>query len=184
MLGGRLLPLVFTNTGQINVQIPYDIPTGTIQQLIAQRGSKLSVPQPVRIRAAEPAIFSTNSTGSGQGHIYAITSSGQQVLADASNPVTAGDVLVIYCTGLGNVSPAVIAGSAVPSDALRNTVGKVTLTIGGIDASILFGGLTPGLTGLYQVNVRVPSGVAPSNQVPVVLAVDGNPGPALTMAVK
>jgi uncharacterized protein (TIGR03437 family) len=184
VLGGRLLPLVFTVGGQINAQIPYDIPPGTVQQMIAQRGTKLSVPQPVRIRAAEPAIFSTDSSGKGQGHIYAITAAGQQVLADASNPVTAGNVLVIYCTGLGNVDPTVTAGSAVPGDQLRNAIGPVTLTIGGVNASIAFAGLTPGLTGLYQVNVTVPAGIAPGNQVPVVLAVDGAPGPPVTMAVK
>jgi uncharacterized protein (TIGR03437 family) len=184
VLGGRLLPLVFTVGGQINAQIPYDIPPGTVQQMIAQRGARLSVPQPVRIRSAEPAIFSTDSSGKGQGHIYAITAAGLQVLADASNPVTAGNVLVIYCTGLGNVDPAVVAGSAVPGDQLRNAVGPVTLTIGGVNASIAFAGLTPGLTGLYQVNVTVPPGITPGNQVPVVLSVDGSPGPPVTMAVK
>ena len=155
-----------------------------MQQLIAQHGTKLSVPQPIRIRSAEAAIFSTNATGKGQGHIYAISASGQQVLADASNPATGGSVLVIYCTGLGGVSPAAVAGSAVPSDALRNTVNPVTLTIGGVNASVAFAGLTPGLTGLYQVNATVPSGIAAGNQVPVVLAVDGTPGPPVTMAVK
>jgi uncharacterized protein (TIGR03437 family) len=184
LLGGRPLPLVFTSAGQINVQIPYDIPPGTIQQIIAQHGTKLSVPQPVSIRSSEPAIFSTDSSGAGQGHIYVITSSGQQLLANASNPATAGDVLVIYCTGLGNVSPAVTAGTAVPSDALRNTVGQTTLTIGGVNAAVAFAGLTPGLTGLYQVNVTVPAGVTAGNQVPVVLAVDGEPAPPVSMAVK
>jgi hypothetical protein len=45
-----------------------------------------------------------------------------------------------------------------------------------VNASIAFAGLTPGLTGLYQVNVTVPAGITPGNQVPVVLAVDGAPG--------
>jgi uncharacterized protein (TIGR03437 family) len=184
LLGGRLLPLVFTSAGQINVQIPYDLPPGTVQQMIAQRGTQLSVPQPVRIRASEAAVFSTDSTGKGQGHVYHITNAGLQVLADASNPVTAGDVLVIYCTGFGNVSPAVTAGTAVPSDALRNTLDPVTLTIGGVDTQVLFAGLTPGLTGLYQINVVVPTGVTPGSQVPVVVAVDGATGPPVTIAVK
>jgi uncharacterized protein (TIGR03437 family) len=60
----------------------------------------------------------------------------------------------------------------------------VTLTIGGVNASIAFAGLTPGLTGLYQVNATVPPGITPGNQVPVVLSVDGAPGPPVTMAVK
>jgi len=50
--------------------------------------------------------------------------------------------------------------------------------------AVAFAGLTPGLTGLYQVNATVPSGVAAGNQVPVVLAVDGAPDPPVTTAVK
>jgi uncharacterized protein (TIGR03437 family) len=63
-------------------------------------------------------------------------------------------------------------------------VGQTTLTIGGVNAAVAFAGLTPGLTGLYQVNVTVPAGVTAGNQVPVVLAVDGEPAPPVSMAVK
>jgi uncharacterized protein (TIGR03437 family) len=60
----------------------------------------------------------------------------------------------------------------------------VTLTIGGVDAKVVFAGLTPGLTGLYQVNAVVPPGVAPGSQVPVALTIAGVGSPPVTMAVK
>src|SRR5262249_30368320 len=155
-LGGRALPLLFTNDGQINAQVPYDLPPGTTHQLIAKHGNRISAPQPVSVGAAQPAIFSTDSTGKGQGHIYVVPSADQQILADAAAPAKAGDAVVIYCTGLGPVTPPVPAGSAVPTDALRNTTATVTLTIGGVAANVFFAGLTPGLTGLYQINAVVP----------------------------
>ncbi len=37
----------------------------------------------------------------------------------------------------------------------------VTVTIGGARAEVLFAGLAPGLVGVYQVDVRVPEGMAP-----------------------
>ena len=133
---------------------------------------------------ATPAIFTTDGSGKGQGHIYAFPRPGLQVLVDASSPAKAGDALVIYCTGLGSVSPDAVAGSAVPSDALRQTVNPVTLTIGGVNAPVAFAGLTPGLTGLYQVNATVPAGVPVGGQVPVVLNIAGTASPTVTMAVK
>jgi uncharacterized protein (TIGR03437 family) len=181
-LGGRPLPLVFTSDGQINAQLPYDVPPGTSQPLVAQHGNRLSVPQPVSIAGAQPAIFSTDLTGKGQGHIYVIPAPGVQVLADANAPAKPGDILQIYCTGLGPVSPPVTAGAATPSDALRNTATPVTLTIGGAGATVLFAGLTPGFTGLYQINAIVPAGVR--GQVPVTATVGTYSSVPVTMAVQ
>jgi len=44
--------------------------------------------------------------------------------------------------------------------------------------------LTPGLAGLYQVNVAVPAGIAMGDAVPVVLSVAGQSSPAVTIAVR
>jgi uncharacterized protein (TIGR03437 family) len=184
-LAGLPLPLVFTSAGQVNAQIPYPLPMGATLSLIAQRGNRLSVPQAVSLSPAEPAIFTTNLVGTGQGHIYVVPGPGVQVLADVNAPAKAGDVLQIYCTGLGPVSPKVTAGSATPTDALYQTASPVTLTIGGVPVTPLFAGLTPGFTGLYQINAIVPAGVTPDSRVPVVITVGGAyQSPTVTMAVK
>jgi uncharacterized protein (TIGR03437 family) len=184
-LAGLPLPLVFTSAGQVNAQIPYTLPPGATLSLIAQRGNRLSVPQTVSLVVAEPAIFTTNLVGTGQGHIYVVPGPGVQVLADINAPAKAGDVLQIYCTGLGPVSPKVTAGSATPTDTLYQTTNTVTMTIGGVQVTPLFAGLTPGFTGLYQINAIVPAGVMPGDQVPVVITVGGAyQSPTVTMAVK
>ena len=100
------------------------------------------------------------------------------------NPAKAGDALVIYCGGLGEVSPPVDAGAAVPTDQLRNANNTVALTIGGIVAKVVFAGLTPGSAGLYQINAVVPSGVTPGNAVPVVITSGLVRSSTVTMAVK
>src|SRR5580693_10029508 len=51
------------------------------------------------------------------------------------------------------------------------TIAPVAVNIGGIPATVLFAGLTPGYVGLCQVNVIVPSGVTPGTQVPVPVTV-------------
>jgi uncharacterized protein (TIGR03437 family) len=181
VLAGRSLPLHYTSDGQVNALIPYGLEVNTTHQLLVIRGNTLSLPEPVTIAAARPAVFAVNSAGAGQGHIYRAPAN---TLADAAAPVRAGDVVVIYCTGLGPVDPPVEAGQAAPAEPLSQTVHPVSLTIGGRAAMVLFAGLTPGFSGLYQVNAVIPEGIAPGDAVPVVLSVAGQSSPAVTMAAR
>ena len=48
------------------------------------------------------------------------------------------------------------------STTIYHTTANVTVTIGGVSGPALFSGLTPTFAALYQVNVQVPSGIAPA----------------------
>ena len=182
LFAGQPLPLVFISPGQVNAMVPYLIAPGVTFQLVAQKGNRLSLPQPVTVAAAEPAIFTTDSSGTGQGHIYVYVTAAEQDLAGPARPAKTGDILIIYCAGLGAVVPAIDAGVAV--DRLTQTVNPVSVTIAGVPSSVLFAGLAPGFTGLYQVNVMVPPGVFPGSGIPVVLSVAGVSSPPVTMSVQ
>jgi uncharacterized protein (TIGR03437 family) len=170
VLSGRILPLLYVSPNQVNVAIPYDVQVDSAQQLVVLRGNALSVPVPLAVFDSEPAILSVPGNGSGQGLIFnAITG----VLADMNAPATAGDVLVIYTLGLGAVNPTIDIENGAPLSPLSMTVANITVTIGGVPASVVFSGLTPQYVGLYQVNLVVPSGIAPGSQVPVTLSVAG-----------
>jgi len=174
VLGGEELPLLYASPNQVNLVVPYDLTPKLQYPLIVQRGTSISVPITVTVMPAEPAILSANGSGSGQGQIYWVDSSGNSGLADAQNPAQAGQALVIYCVGLGAVSPAVPAGTGAPQGGpLSNTAAQVSVTVGGQPAQVLFSGLAPGFAGLYQVNAVVPSGVTAGSQVPVTLSVAG-----------
>ena len=70
-----------------------------------------------------------------------------------------GDYLVIYCTGLG---PTHSSGSfSVTSVVPAVYLGATALTPA-------FSGLAPGFTGLYQINVQLPDGLAPGT-LPVIV---------------
>jgi uncharacterized protein (TIGR03437 family) len=105
-------------------------------------------------------------------------------VADSAHPVEAGEVIVIYCTGLGEVDPPVAAGTIAPLTQLSRTVNPVTVTIGGIPARVDFAGLTPGSVGLYQVNAVVPGGIASSDHAEVIISVAGQQSRPVTIAVK
>jgi uncharacterized protein (TIGR03437 family) len=182
LLGNQPLPILYTSAGQLNVQVPYGVPVNTQYQLTVQHGATLSVPQSLVVAQAQPGIFTVNQQGTGQG---SIVKSDQVTLAQPGTPASIGETIVIYCTGLGTVTPAVKEGSPAPTTPpLSTTVNPVTVTIGGKAAQVAFAGLTPEYAGLYQLNVVVPAGITTGDAVPVVVQVAGQTSPAVTMAVR
>jgi uncharacterized protein (TIGR03437 family) len=175
VISGVVLPALFVSEGQVNVFIPYELAVNAPHQLYVRRGNAASVPVPITIFENQPAILATAGNGAGQGHIYRINS-GAQLLADVSAPAKAGDVLVIYCVGLGPVNPPLKSGDPAPLTSLEPITGIAAVTIGGIPAKVDFAGLTPAYSGLYQVNIIVPAGITPGNQVPVTVSVNGRAG--------
>ena len=94
-------------------------------------------------------------------------------LIGPSNPAHAGDVLVMYCLGLGAVTPAVADGTAAPSNPPASTVITVTVRVATQTANVIFAGLTPTLAVLYQIDFYVPQGTPTGDEVPVTLSTGG-----------
>ena len=91
-------------------------------------------------------------------------------MANTASPAVAGETVLIYCTGLGPISPTPADGAA--ASGATTTTFMPTVTIGGATASILYSGLAPGYVGLYQVNAVVPSGLT-SGDKPVAITIGG-----------
>jgi uncharacterized protein (TIGR03437 family) len=167
-------PLFFISSGQAGIQVPWELAGQSTASITVSQ----SAPQTVRLRTFAPAIFSMNASGTGQGAIL----NAQYQLVDSSHPAEPGDVIQIYCTGLGPVTNQPATGAAALSDRLSMTTAMPSVTIGGVQAEVLFSGLTPGAEGLYQVNARVP--VVTENVVPVTLSIGGVASNTVTMPVQ
>jgi uncharacterized protein (TIGR03437 family) len=179
-VGGYEVPLFYSSGGQINAQLPFELPLNTRPQLIVKGADFVTVPETITVAAARPGIFTTSQDGKGQGVIMDTANR----LVDAANPAKAGDVVVVYCTGLGATDPAVRSGEAAPASPLAKVTTPVSVTIGGQPAVVHYAGLTPGLVGLYQVNVQIPAGVAVGSSVPLVISQDGVPSNTVTLALR
>jgi uncharacterized protein (TIGR03437 family) len=175
-LNDRPMPLLYVSSGQINAQIPYDVPSNTPLQLLVRKIDAQSYPETVTVAPAAPGIFTDPSTG------RAIVINRDGSVNSPSSPAHAGEVVVMYGTGLGPVNPPVADGYAAPAAA--PTVNPVVVQIGGISVTPLYAGLTPGSPGLYQINVAVPQNVTPSSQVPVVMTIANQSSPAVTVSVE
>lgn len=183
-LAGEQLPLQFVGGGQVNAILPYDVAPNSTQQMIVMNGPAISVPEPVVIAPAQPAVFTLDLSGHGAGIVVGQKPDQTQFVVDANHPLTAGDVAIIYCAGLGPVNPSVPAGSAAPLTPLSYTANTVTVTMGGVNAPVLFAGLAPTYAGLYQVNATVPSGITPGNNVQLVLTEAGQSSVPVTITVQ
>ncbi len=134
----------------------------------------VSAAVPVAVVAANPGVFTTDGT---TGVI--LHGIGNQLIT-ASSPAAKGEVVVIYATGLGAVSPAPADGAAAGAS---QTTAKAAVTIAGVAASVQYAGMAPGFVGLYQVNVQVPASVSSGN-LAVVISIGGQASKTVTMAVQ
>jgi uncharacterized protein (TIGR03437 family) len=183
LLGGQALPLQFVSPGQINAIVPYGTPVNGFQSLLIQNNNAYSLLESVVVATANPAVFTLSQSGQGAGAIIVLKGDGSQFINTSTAPASVGDILEIYCAGLGPVSPTVADGVAAPLLTLSRTVNPVSVIIGGQPAQVLFAGLAPGFAGLYQVNVVVPPGVAAGASVSLIVTEAGSSSPAVTVAI-
>ncbi len=74
-------------------------------------------------------------------------------------------MIQIFATGHGALANPPVSGSPALDNPLSTTVETPTVLVGGRQAIVAFTGLTPGLVGLWQINVNVPAEVAPGDSV-------------------
>lgn len=151
-VGGAIAPLFFLSNGQLNVQIPAELPPNqTYPIAIAVNNSFAVLPNGITVVGATPGVVSLPD-----GHV--IAQHADYTLVNASNPAKPGETIILYLTGLGATNPAVASGQPAPSTPPLATVTvPPTVTLDGQPASFVFAGLTPGGIGLYQINLTIPA---------------------------
>jgi len=153
-VNGIPAPVYVVSPTQINAVVPYEV-TGTTATFVATVGSSSTNAVTLPLAPTAPGVFSINANGLGDG---AITHADYSVVSKSS-PAKPGEVVVVYLTGLGAVSPTVQDGTAAPANPPATVVALVTATVGGIPVSnIQFNGLSPGSSSLYQLNIQIPPG--------------------------
>ena len=171
--------LYYVQENQINAQAPYYIAgqSSTGIEVVWKGVTRAQLTAAVTETA--PALFTTQN---GTGGVLAINQ--DNTLNSATNPAARGSVVVMYATGEGQTDPPGVNGKPATAP-YPLPVLKVSVTIGGYPAEVLFAGEAPGFVGLMQVNARVPAGYAGAGILPVTISVGAVTSPAgVTLAVR
>jgi len=182
-IDGRQAYLEYVSPTQINVQVPDDSATGTVQVVVTTAGG--SATSTVTLGAVAPSfllldskhvagiILRSDGSGAYGGGTYDIIGPTGSSLGYPTVAAKAGDIVELFATGFGPTNPVVRAGQAY-SGAAR-TVDAVNVQIGTWNVTPMFAGLSG--AGLVQINVTIAGGVG-TGDVPLVATVGGAQTPA------
>ena len=150
------------------VMVPYEVSGSTVAQIQLFNNGTAS-----NIVTSWVSVLSTGTGGTAPG-VFTYPAGGlgyaaaqhttDYSLITPQNPAQPGEVIAVYLTGIGPVNPSVADGAPGPVPAATATA-AINVAIGGTQATTAFIGLTPQVTGLAQINLTVPTGLAAGDQV-------------------
>lgn len=176
-VGGEPAFLSYVSPGQVNVNVPSDVPLGSQPVILTTTVGGVSNSYSITVNVTEPGLlappqFKFNNKQYAVAlfpdNIYVLppgTFSGVQ-----SMRAVPGDTIVLYGIGFGTVTPDNPAGVIVQSQNTLTT--SLDVSIGGKSAQVTYDGLAPQLVGVYQFNVVVPN-VPASDSTPLVVTLGG-----------
>jgi uncharacterized protein (TIGR03437 family) len=184
LFNDKPVPLYFVSPGQINFLVPNGAPTSGTADILVVRASTGQVLSggTVTMNSVSPGIFAIDS--SGKTRRAAVLNQDGSV-NDPTNPAARGSVISIYATGNGNIPNAPKDGDAASGLITTPLTPRIVIGSYFVDTGypvqagdpqdgswVKYSGLAPGFAGLWQVNVQIPMGAAPGNQVPVAIIVN------------
>lgn len=157
--------------GQINALAPSRLFLNNSVRVAVSIGNQTSAVENVNVAPASPGIFVIPA----DGMAAAVHGANLTQRITAANPAARDELIVMFVTGLGDTNPPPIDGEGAPFDVLSPTASPVTVEVGGVPSpNVIFAGLTPGFTGLYQINFTVPLSAPVGNDVPLLVRVGEN----------
>jgi uncharacterized protein (TIGR03437 family) len=171
---------IVANPGQVNVELPSNIPTGT-QQITVTNKNGTSAPFNVTVNATEPGLLAPASFKiGGKQYVVAFHSDNVTYVLPAgaiaglpSRPAKPGETIVMYGNGFGPVTPNIPAGELAQGNS--QLVASMEILFGETAAKLAYYGLSPGLVGVYQFDVVVPA-IADNDLVPLTFKLGGVAG--------
>lgn len=180
-------PLYFVSPRQINFQLPALAPGVYPVQVIS--GGQKAASGTIVVASAAPGVFTQNQQGNGQaaainedGRINGVAPPDNVPGATPRSAAARGSIIQMFGTGGGFTQSDPLSGWP-PSTAARTTL-QPTAQVGGLPAEVVYSGTSPGLVGVWQINVRIPAIVSAGPQIPVVITQGGRMSNLVSIAVQ
>ncbi|MGB7762901.1 MAG: hypothetical protein WBL61_23910 [Bryobacteraceae bacterium] len=154
-VGGRLLPLYLVSPGQINAQLPAELPVGP-STLTVTTPEQVQLTTGFTIAQDAPGLFSLTSNGK----VYAIALHQDGSLVTEASPATAGETLTLFGTGFGPTTPMRPDGIAVPSSPSYVVTDPVSVQVGTASFAAQSAYALPGAVGIDIVQFALGSGAS------------------------
>jgi uncharacterized protein (TIGR03437 family) len=158
------VPLLYVSPTQINFLLPSDQIPGEVTVTVVRQGVN-GLPVTITLVDAAPALFVMEG-----GFAIAQDWNTNYTLMTSDAPAHAGNIAVLYATGLGRTIPPWPSGVVAQSAAYITGRNSLQLLLNGVAIDpqlILYAGVTPGYCGLYQINFTIPSGAGTNPEIRV-----------------
>jgi uncharacterized protein (TIGR03437 family) len=180
LFDGIAAPLVYVSARQVSAIVPYEVAGQASTQMTVIANGQSSQPIAVPVTATSPALFTADSSGAGQAAAF----NQDGTLNGPKSGAAAGSVVILFGTGEGQTLPGGTDG-LVANRTLPAPGANVSVTIGGINAPLLYAGAAPQeVAGVLQLNVQVPAGVNPGANAVVVTIGGASSRSDVTVTVK
>jgi uncharacterized protein (TIGR03437 family) len=177
IVGGFKAKLYYVSPTQINFLMPSDLRPGDVHLFVARQGTAGPTLK-ITVHDVGPGLYEL------QPGIVAATHA-DNVVITGDSPARAGDIVVLYGTGLGRTDPDVISGEINMTPAQIVRIKDLRVLVSGTavsGASILYAGVTPGTPGLYQVNVALPQRLTPNPEIRIAIGDQISPAAVTLLA--
>jgi uncharacterized protein (TIGR03437 family) len=174
-IGGQPAYLEYISPSQINAIAP-DLPAGTVLVTVSNTQGT-SVPFTANASVFGPAFFGWPGGYAVATHLDFSYAARNGIFPSLTTvPAKPGETIVLWGTGFGPASPTAPVGSLVPAGSILNAASPVTVTVGGVPATVYGVALAPGLAGTFQVAIQIPPGL-PNGDYPVIATAGGIQSP-------
>jgi uncharacterized protein (TIGR03437 family) len=174
-------PIYYVSPTQISVVVPYlTAPDEVAQIQVINNGANSNIVTEYT-GLTSVGVFTNNPEG---GLGYAAALHPDNSVISAASPAQVGETVAVFLAGMGVVRQPVADGTAAPSKPPSVTTATPLVFLldpsgNYLQATIGFSGLAPGFAGLYQINFKVPAGIAAGNALVEIIGPDSDTFQAL-----